>query len=183
MIPPPFRPTDPSGGDGCRALLVPAFHSGDGPKPVPDGSRRLGGDTRRRLPVTSCVAERYGDEPRRLARLDPHQYAYCLPPAMRVGTALRTSAGEETTLPSTSRMTSPLCNPIRRPCRWDRPRSPTTPSPPFLGRRKRQAEPRPSVLPLSACSSTPARACRSSRQFAEGERHGLLPCRCGRRRA
>src|SRR5215470_3384827 len=89
-----------------------SFQGGDEPKPVPNGVPPLlgGGDEMRRPPI-SVHALPIGTATKRVPWFDFTRIKMLrLPSLWASETALRTSAGEDTALPLTSRMTSPAWN-------------------------------------------------------------------------
>src|SRR6202521_4235141 len=135
---------------------------GDGPKPVPYGAAPLWGATLQAANPTFVQALPSGTAMKRVPCVDFTRInTDFLPLDCASATALRTSAGEETALPLTSRMTSPV---------WKRsPAVPlgstwvtTTPSPPFRdGASDRPSFDTSEELGWSRCSPASARACRS----------------------
>src|SRR5579863_1620390 len=86
-----------------------SFQRGDGPKPVPDGTPPLWGATIRAASLVSVQALPIGTATKRVPWFDFTRInTLRLPSLWASETALRTSAGEDTVLPLTSRMTSPV---------------------------------------------------------------------------
>src|ERR1700691_5221766 len=80
------RPSDqqtPAGAMDAGLFWFLVFILGTGRSPSPTEAAAMGA-TVTALPVTSCVAERNGDETRRLSRSHPHQYG-TFAAGMRVG--------------------------------------------------------------------------------------------------
>src|SRR5262249_9929295 len=104
----PLSTMDPGGGDGCRALWSLFSGEGTGRSPSPTGRRRPGGGRGRAarpmahaLPIATATKRVPWFDFTRIKTLR-------LPSLWASETALRTSAGEDTALPLTSRITSPI---------------------------------------------------------------------------